>query len=409
MQEGPPAILTAAGVSRGRRVASGGLALAAAAAVWVPAVPLLFRVSPRDYAAPEGVPPMARALAERHLQMWTRPELRDQELARMRARNAEWDFMGRTFLVLALADMGLRDPSGAERNLEVIDRIVEETLRLEREKGMFFFLMPYARSSPFRAQPPRSLFLDGEIALMLGARRLLKEREDFKPLFAERVRIVAESMARGPVLCAESYPDECWMFCNTAALAALRMAEALDGADHAEFFSRWLATARSRLTDRATGLLVSSFTCRGSVLDGPEGSSIFMAAHGLQLVDEDFARDQYRRARSELGRTLLGFGWAREWPVSWTGPRDIDSGPVIPLLEVSAGSSGLAFLGASAFGDDAFLARLLTTLDFAGFPRTRGGALKYCASNQVGDAVILYGALQGPLWRKIREGTRRGR
>ena len=39
-----------------------------------------------------------------------------------------------------------------------------------------------------------------------------------------------------------------------------------------------------------------------------------MTAHCLQLIDEEFAADQYRRARKELGRELLGFGYAREWP-----------------------------------------------------------------------------------------------
>jgi hypothetical protein len=403
------ASLAAEDVPRGRRIACVTLALAAAAALWIPAVHFLFRVSPREYTAPEGIPPMARALAARHLDLWTRPDLREREIGRMRVRNAEWDFMGRTFLVLALANMGLRDPAEADRGLEVIDRILDETLRLEREHGIYFFLMPYARTGRFKADPPRSLFLDGEIALMLAARRMLREREDYKPLLAGRVRAIEESMGRGPVLCAESYPDECWMFCNTAALAALRMADALDGSNHGEFFARWVETARAKLVDPGTGLLVSSFTHRGMTLDGPEGSSIFMAAHGLQLVDEAFARDQYARARKELGRTVLGFGFAREWPASRTGPRDIDSGPIIPVLEVSAGSSGLAFLGAGAFGDDTFLGPLLTSLEFAGFPRTRAGALKYCASNPVGDAVLLYGAVQGPLWKKAREGAPHGR
>ena len=62
-------------------------------------------------------------------------------------------------------------------------------------------------------------------------------------------------------------------------------------------------------------------------------------------------------------------------------------------------ASGLAFAGASAFRDEAFLSSLLTTLNFAGFPSRRGGALKYCASNQVGDAALLYAAVLGPLWR----------
>ena len=84
---------------------------------------------------------------------------------------------------------------------------------------------------------------------------------------------------------------------------------------------------------------------------------------------------------------------------------DIDSGPIIPVFEISAGSSGMAFIGASTFGDDKFLASLAATLDFAGFPSRKGGRLKYCASNQVGDAALLYAATLGPLWEKVKTGA----
>jgi hypothetical protein len=118
-------------------------------------------------------------------------------------------------------------------------------------------------------------------------------------------------------------------------------------------------------------------------------------------VDEGFARDQYQRARKELGRITLGFGYGVEWPASWQGPRDIDSGAVIPVVEVSAGSSGMAFIAASSFHDWDYLQALATTLDMAGFPSRQNGQLKYCASNQVGDAAILYATVLGPFWERI--------
>jgi hypothetical protein len=61
----------------------------------------------------------------------------------------------------------------------------------------------------------------------------------------------------------------------------------------------------------------------------------------------------------------------------------------------------MAFIGAAAFEDKPFLASLATTLEFAAFPSRKEGRLKYCASNQVGDAALLYAATLGPLWRKI--------
>ena len=328
--------------------------------------------------------------------------MRQRELEKMRASNAEWDFMGRSFLVWSLVNMGLREPAAKENYLPVIDQIIDETLKLERERGIYFFLMPYAKAQPFHVQPARSLFLDSEIALMMAARRTLEEKPEYKGPMTERINLMIERMNGNLLPIAESYPNECWMFDHVIALDAIKIADHLDGSDRSAFVRDWIAMAKERLIHRESGLLVSSFTLKGEPLDGPEGSTIWMVAHCLQLFDEDFACDQYRRARAQLGRTLCGFGYAREWPESWKGPMDIDSGPIVPVLKISAGSSGMAFIGATAFHDDDFLSSLATTLDFAAFPERRNGGLKYCASNQVGDAALLYSAVQGPLWEKVK-------
>ncbi|HZV02928.1 MAG TPA: hypothetical protein VFF73_39850 [Planctomycetota bacterium] len=377
------------------RVARGAISLVLALALWL-AVLHVFFAPPADVRGD-----MAPRLLAEQLRFWTDPELRAREVERMRAANNEWDFMGRSFLVWSLAEIALREPATRARNLEVMDRIIDETIAVERERGIHFFLMSYSKESAFRVQPPRSLFLDGEIALMLGARRLVEEKPEYRPPFAERVRVMEERMRKGPVLCAESYPDECWIFCNTAALAAMRFSDVLDGTDHRAFFAEWLAMAKKKLVDPTTGILVSSFTLDGRANDGPEGSSIWFASHCLRLVDEAFARDQYERARRELARSALGFAWAREWPSSWVGAMDVDSGPVVPIVEASAGSSGTAFVAASSFDDRGYYDGLLTSLDFAGFPIHDGERLHLAASNQVGDAVLLYSMVLGPLWRKV--------
>ena len=391
--------------SRLKRIALGCLSLALAAGIWLPALHLFFTRDESEYLNKQGVPPMARKLAERHLALWENPESREVEITRMRASNAEWDFMGRTFLVLALADMGLRDPASRDRYLAVIDRIIADTLRLEKEEGMYFFLMNYAREGLYIQKPIRCQFIDGEIALMLGVRRVVEEKEEYRLLLAERVDIMVERMESSPVLSTESYPDECWMFDNVVALAAIRISDFLDGTDHGEFCRRWLENARGKLRDPETGLLIASFTYRGGHLDGPEGSTIWMVAHCLKLIDEEFARDQYIRAKKELARSVCGFGYAVEWPPSWKSPDDIDSGPTIPLTGASAGASGLAFVGASSFGDAEYLSELQASLDFAAFPVENPERLKYCGSNQVGDSVLLYAMVLGPVWEKVRKGN----
>jgi len=392
--------------SRMKKILAGLAALVVAAIIWLPCLHLLFARPLSEFRRDSGLSPKARQLAARHLQLWTDTALRQQELEKMRASNAEWDFMGRSYLVWSLANMALRDPASKPLYLQTMDQIIDETLRLEKQEGLYFFLMPYAKERHYLAQPAHSLFLDGEIALMLAARRVVEEKPEYKLLLTERVNAVVERFQKSPRLLLESYPDECWMFDHCIALDAIKMADYLDGSDHSALIRDWIVMAQRKLVNSQSGLLISSFNTDGTVLDGPEGSSIWMVAHRLQLLDEDFARDQYQRARKELGEITLGFGYAHEWPKSCKGQADVDSGPIIPGFEISAGSSGMAFIGASSFGDDRFLVSLAATLDFAGFPARTHGRLKYCASNQVGDAALLYAATLGPLWQKVKTGAR---
>jgi hypothetical protein len=387
-----------------RRVITGIIALLVAAVLWLPCLHLIFARPAKTFREPLGLSPAAAELAARHLELWTDPVRREAELKKMRVSNAEWDFMGRSYLVWSLANMCLRNPSEKVAYLQTMDRIIEETLRLEQQEGMTFFLMPYAKDHPYLMRPAHSLFLDGEIALMLAARRTVEEKPAYQPLLADRVNGMVARFQKSKQLLLESYPDECWVFDHGVALDAIKMADQLDGTDHSKLIRDWLAMARQRLVDPKSGLLISACQMDGTPIYGPEGSSIWMVAHSLQLIDVDFARDQYERARRQLGAVTLGFGYAHEWPTNWKGDPDIDSGPIIPWFEISAGSSGMAFIGASSFNDEPYLASLAATVEFAGFPMRKDGRLKYCASNQVGDAALLYAATLGPLWATVNHG-----
>ncbi|MHB8875009.1 MAG: hypothetical protein ACYC8T_15095 [Myxococcaceae bacterium] len=94
------------------------------------------------------------------------------------------------------------------------------------------------------------------------------------------------------------------------------------------------------------------------------------------MLDPPFAADQYRRAKAELSREVLGFAVASEWPRSWRGPSDIDSGLSIPLLDASPSSSGLALVAASTVKDSAYLSQLLASLEYGGFPVEDHGGLR---------------------------------
>jgi hypothetical protein len=373
------------------------LLLVVAAVIWLPCLHTFYQL---DEA---GIETLASKLAGRQASA----SATAREVDRMRAVNPEWDFMRRTFAVLALANRALTIPAERPRDLESIDAIVDATLGATTDRGDEHFLLGYARRGPFRDLEARSLFIDGELVAMIAAREIVAPRpgqaggDVVREEARSRAARIERALRKSPSLSGESYPDECWTFCNTTALAGLVMLDrANQSADHALLAHDWVAHAKTHLVDPATGLLVSSYTWDGKVLDGPEGSSIWMSAHNLLVIDESFARDQYARARSELGTSFLGFGWAREWPRGVPARPDVDSGPIIPGLEASAGSSGLALLGASAFGDRVWLGELLSSLELAGFPDERTG--RYRMSNDVGDAVLLYALSAGPLWQRVQ-------
>jgi hypothetical protein len=253
----------------------------------------------------------------------------------------------------------------------------------------------------------RSVFVDGELLMMIAARDLVSPREDLDDDARNLETSIERAMRRSPTMSAESYPNEAWTFCNTTALAAMAMFDRArprdDGGDHRALAKDWVLRAKAVLLDEKTGMLVSSFTRDGRVKDGPEGSTIFMTATNLLFFDDAFARDQWKRARSELGSTLLGFGFAHEWPKSSANAQpDIDSGPIVPFLNASAGASGFAVLGASAFGDDAYRDALVASLELVAMPRDDDQGRHYLASNRVGDAVLFDALTFGPLLRRMK-------
>ncbi|WP_223637753.1 hypothetical protein [Corallococcus sp. EGB] len=362
--------------------------LVLAVAVWLPALHWLFRPWDRGE--------LAAALASRQRVFSLQESSAERDV--LHRTNPEWDLMVRTFSVLSFANLALSEPARKAEHLAVVDVLIDRTLRDERRAHEAFFL-PYVHAAPFKDPAGRSLFVDGELALMLAARQMVEPRVDSAPLLRERVDLIVGQLERAPVLAAESYPDEGWTFCNTVALAAVRLSDRVDGRDHGALLRRWVASAREHLSDRRTGLLVSSFTYDGVTKDGPEGSTLWLAAHMLQVVDADFARDQYQRARAALLGHTLGFAWAGEWPAETAAMQDIDSGPTIPWVNANAGSSGLALVGAAAFDDEEALDGLLTSLHFAAFPVHDDTGLRFAAGNPLADAVLLYSLVEGPLWR----------
>lgn len=378
-------------------------ALFFAASLWFPTLSLFFKENINHYYSEGNISPKARLILNRHLKVWMTPFLRNKEITNEHISNPEWDFMWRTFFVLSMANVALQEPQMQKDLLPVMDQVIEDTISLIENKGLHYFLMEYAKQNDFVIKPPRSLFHDGEIALMIGVRRLVQEKDEYRLLHKKYLDTIIDRMSKGPILSAESYPDECWTFCNTVSLVAVRISDILDGGNHSEFIKQWIRVARQKLIHPKTGLLVSAFTLSGDSIHGPEGSTIWMAAHCLSFVDEAFARDQYSRAKQELIGNFFGFGYSSEWPRSWRGTPDCDAGGLLAIAHASPSATGFTLLAARTFNDKKLFSQIISSLNLGGLPLEDGKTLKFSASNLVGDAVILYSLVEGPVRERMRE------
>jgi hypothetical protein len=146
------------------------LAVLLASVVWLSSVHLLFRPKLSLVRHPEKISRLAKELSARQIACWEETSHRFEQSA-LRASNAEWDLMARTFLVLALANMSLREPHTTAAHLRVIDRILKESIDLEGERGHRFFLERRPTCATFASPRPR--FAASSCLLIIAAVVLL--------------------------------------------------------------------------------------------------------------------------------------------------------------------------------------------------------------------------------------------
>ncbi|MBA4386902.1 MAG: hypothetical protein C0404_02910 [Verrucomicrobia bacterium] len=359
--------------------------------------PYVHMAKPKDYFGPE-MPADIRQQLEFFYWVWDDDARMKAAHAAMRKQNPEWDMISRTFFAYSLANVALKYPAEKERALKYLDKVIDNTVRVPWQD----FLLDYGTNMAlFVKQPPSSVMVDGEVSLMIGLRRLVRDEPDYphKELHRKLVNQCLDSMKAGPMLCGECYPDECWLWCNPLALTSAKVLDVLEGSDNTEFYERWEKMALAKLTDKKTGMLQSAVTLTGYPIHTSEGSTIWIGASCLLPVLPDLAHEQYNLMKEKLSGRLLFLAYGREWPKGERGDWDIDSG--FTPFGMGPASTGFALVASKEMGDEDFFVRLLTLLNLVGVPQVENGRMRYLSSNLVGDATFLYGKTAGPAWQEI--------
>jgi hypothetical protein len=127
---------------------------------------------------------------------------------------------------------------------------------------------------------------------------------------------------------------------------------------------------------------------RGQATDAPRGSGTAIASYFLSFADPALSRTLHQGLVRHGHASFAGFGGIREHAPGFEGGGDIDSGPV--LLGIGVSATGFALASARVHGDRAMYVELLRTAWLFGVPASREhGGERFVAGGPLGNALLL--------------------
>jgi hypothetical protein len=152
-----------------------------------------------------------------------------------------------------------------------------------------------------------------------------------------------------------------------------------------------------RHLDPETGLLPHRVDLdTGDPVEPARGSSQSIIQRFLVDIDPSFATGQYLRFRDRFVVRPLSLGpGVREYPRGMEGPGDVDSGPL--LLGVSLSASVIAMGAAQVHGDGPLTSALANYAELAGLPIDTPWTKRYAFGLlPIGDAFLVWSKTAQP-------------
>jgi hypothetical protein len=233
-------------------------------------------------------------------------------------------------------------------------------------------------------------------ALAVGMARLLDPQFP-KSVAREHDALIAAFERRllaSPTGLIETYPNEAYPTDTAAVTAAIAVHGRATGTDHARVIARWAELVQRAQIDPASGFVVQRMGAfDGRRHDAPRGSGTALAAYFAGFADRRVAR-LLADAVAHHESTLFGFGAVDEYGSGHSGSGDVDSGPV--LLGVSVTATGCALAAARAHGRRELFTRLYRTTDLFGAPSAAEGRRRFLSGGPIGNAMLLALLTSGP-------------
>ena len=198
---------------------------------------------------------------------------------------------------------------------------------------------------------------------------------------------IASAFRRSKTPYLQAYPGQAWPVDSTVAMASLSLYDELVAPRFAKNTAAWVASVKKQL-DPETGLMPHQ---TAPVTTGARATSQSIIHRFLVEIDPGFARSQYEVFRDKFV-TKVG---VREYPKGIGGKGDVDSGPL--LLGISLSATAVT-MGAARVQHDPLADRLGREGDLLGLPVSGLRTKRYVFGLlPIGDAFVVWSATALPL------------
>lgn len=231
------------------------------------------------------------------------------------------------------------------------------------------------------------------LAWMIGGYKQLGGGDKYDELYHQLCETMNRRILESPNMNLPTYPGECvYVPDMLVAIVALSVYSQQYEGKYYSTVCQWIDEAKHHWLDNDTGMLASFLPDEreGMYSEAPiKGSYSALSCYYLTFVDEEFARDQYEKLKTNFlqKRPITGFKEYHDRRC-WLG-MDIDAGPIVCNLS----PTGTAFAVGSVtyFEDWALRKKILKTGEIAGTTWHRKGKSHYLLADMalVGEAIML--------------------
>lgn len=305
--------------------------------------------------------------------------------------DGEWAFGTFTMAALGLGQVALHHPEQTAKYIPTLEKCAEQLIS---EETNAFGTAAWGHSG-FAGLPQGSGhgYL-GYSNLALSMMRLIHPNGRFARVHDDLTEALAQRLSQAPHALFETYPGEAYPADMSMVAASIALHDCATGMAPRPWWDTW-KKAFSQWIDPQSGLAFQSGDAdTGRPVGPPRASGTALVAFASSFVDKPMAarlHESLARARVDV----LGYGAIREYAPGIEGSGDIDSGPVI--LGVSVSATGFSLASAKLHGNAELFTALHRTADFWGVPVHRVKGTRYLSGGPLGNAILL--AMTSATWK----------